>query len=250
MKREELKPLKQAWIDATRLKTPAQRRTALEIFLDAPFDVLLKFSKKHRKSVQRRLGPHLVGEGRSYIFAASRRKNVLCDVVHIFAGRSRNRTYAEQILICDHVIVARIPNNCYWVRELVRAAAGSFGGARIVNVDEYIGGCYPDFHDDVKHDLPRLKSYRFRGSVIPCAWSTRDLGLQSWLQRIREASGDELAAALKELDEKIRSVNVAEDVQTNCQARLNPLISPHLLSPHQATQLWANRVWAVLNHGA
>jgi hypothetical protein len=238
--------LKQAWENAVRLKTPAERRTALEVFLDLPFEILLKFSKKNRKPMQRRMGPMQLGEGRSFIFSASRIKNVLKDAVHIYARRSRNRIYAEQILVCDEIIVARIPNDRYWVRQIVRAAAGSHGGARIVNVYEFIGGCYPDLNEEVKEELPNLKSYKFRGSVIRCAWSTRDLGLQLLMRHLHNSDGDELAAALQEFDTAIRRMDVSEEVRSKCREKLKLSISKLLASPHSATQLWANRVWMAL----
>lgn len=237
---------KQAWADSLSLKTPAERRAALEVFLKAPFDTLLKFSKSGRRWVQRRLPEMVVNEGRSFIFAASRDKNILKDVVHIYARRSRSRIYAEQILICEEIIVAKIPNDCYWVRKHVRAAAGSSGGTQIVNIDESIGGCYPDFKDDFKQDLPRLKSYKFRGGVIQCAWSARDLGLQQFLRKVRKSNDDDLVAALSNFDKTIRTMNVAEELKSECREKLRTLLVPLLTSPHDATQLWANRLWCGL----
>jgi hypothetical protein len=248
MKHRKLIELKQAWADATRLKTPAERRAALETFLDVPFDVLLSFAKKGRKSVQRRLGPHVVGEGRSYIVATSSRKNILFDAVHIFARRSHERIEAEQILICDQIIVGFIPNGCYWVRELVRAAAGSFGGCRIVNVDEFIGGVRPKFSAEFEQHLPRLKTYKFRGSPVRCAWSVRGLELREWAERLENVRGDKVLATLKELHSTMASTQAIQEVWTRIRKALNPALTPFLSSTHPDTKLWAWRAWNAIGN--
>src|SRR4051794_36577878 len=248
MKREKRSELKEAWADATRLRTPAARRAALETFLDVPFDVLLKFAKKHRKSVQRRLGPHQIGEGRSYIFAACHRKNVLCDAVHIFARRSAKCIYPEQILVCNQIIVAWIPNGCYWVREIVRAAAGSHGGCRVVNVDEFIGGVRPNFSAEFQQNLPRLKAYKFRGNPVRCAWSTRGLELRSWAVRLTNARGDDPVAALKELESTMSWTRATEEVWPRIRKVLNPALTPFLSSHRPDTKLWAWRAWKAIGN--
>lgn len=248
MNRELPSELKEAWAKATQLKTPAERRAALETFLDVPFDVLLKFAKTGRKLVQRRIGPHAIGDGRSYIFAASSRKNILCDAVHIFARRSPERIEPEQILICDQIIVGLIPNGCYWVRELVRAAAGSFGGCRIVNVDEFIGGVRPKFSAEFEQNLPHLKTYKFRGNPVRCAWSVRGLGLRDWAERLASVRGDNILTSLKELHSTMASTEAIEKVWTRIRERLNPALTPFLSSTHPDTKLWAWRAWNAIGN--
>ncbi len=239
--------VKQSWVAAVHSKTAAERRAALEVFLDAPIESVLRYAREGRKSVLQRSRPQETGATRSFIFAASIARNVLNDAVHIHTMSSNRRVQVSKIHLCEKIIVSRIPNDSYLIREIVRAAAGNPGGARIVNVDEYMGGCHPDFRADFKRNLPRLKSYRFRGGAVPCFWTGQQLKVNSWAKRLSCDRDVELESTLKELDSIITYSNIDSVAESDARTTLNRLLTSLFASRNLTIKNTATRVWNLLN---
>lgn len=212
------------WRQAHELKTPAERRFALEKLLRAPKEAIFRVAREHRTALSRspRLPPF--GHSKRFFFAASWRKNVMIDVVVIDVTRSRERVRVDQLLICHQVCVSLVPGS-YLIREKVLAAAGGIGGVRVVNVDEFLCGRIEgnaEFVPGFERCLPRLKTYDYRGFQVRCFWTTRGLGLQRWRRQLRLSSGDSLATGLADLEGLLTFARFADGVERDIRETLSP----------------------------
>jgi len=260
------------WDDALVPKKPAARREILEAFLEAPVDEILGLAKRKRRLVslpQLPLGRLNMSQTVRLFFAGGRKRHIFYDVAHLEVTRRRGGLRLQQLLIVPEMKVGLVPlsqlaGSYYLIHETVRAAAGEVGYHRVVNFTEYLTGSVegPMFVPEVERDLPRLKEYNYRGSVIRCVWSTRGLNLRAAAKALEEdVDPESLRLRLKEIGKRIAiDVKMPDEVRRQIQPALNPVlqrvlkktqaIHDQLKQPFHFSEdphYWAVQFWCELN---